>query len=262
MENNNIDEMKETAKALVGKMTKNISDRLPEWTSILNQDVDLVLLFERMGGKGQLSKGFYDLVKAISEAKSKEEEDRIILAEIETLRAIHTSEEAWKHPKQLLLRMLYCEMLGHTVEFGYVSAINMTQKIKLTEKKVGYLASTLFLHPEHELLLMLVNSFRKDLQSSNHLEVCAALSAMTKLLSVDFVPAVQPIVLPLLNHHEETVRKKAVMLIRRFWVLDHEIVDNDSVFGAMKRGLCDPDPSVVTASVCLFMELTAWSPEV
>ena len=42
----NLGDIKNTASALMGKLTS----QLPEWTGILNQDVDLVVLYERMGG--------------------------------------------------------------------------------------------------------------------------------------------------------------------------------------------------------------------
>ena len=34
--------------------------------------------------------------------------------------------------RELIIRMMYCEMLGHRVEFGYIHAVNMTQRPALT----------------------------------------------------------------------------------------------------------------------------------
>ena len=42
----NLGDIKNTASQLMGRFTS----QLPEWTGILNQDVDLVVLYERMGG--------------------------------------------------------------------------------------------------------------------------------------------------------------------------------------------------------------------
>jgi len=47
--------------------------------------------------------------------------------------------------RELIIRMMYCEMLGHRVEFGYIHAVNMAQRPAITEKRTGYLAATLFL---------------------------------------------------------------------------------------------------------------------
>ena len=52
-------------------------------------------------------------------------------------------------------------MLGHSVPFGHIKAVNMTQDSKLLEKRIGYLASSLFLHDNHQLNLLLVSSYSK-----------------------------------------------------------------------------------------------------
>lgn len=102
--------------------------------------------------------------------------------------------------KEYVLRLLYCEMLGHEVEFGYVHALTLTQSTNLLEKKVGYLAVSGFLHQSHPLMIMVVNSFHRDLASDNFLVVCAALTTMGKLLTPETVPTVVNIVINLLDH--------------------------------------------------------------
>jgi AP-4 complex subunit epsilon-1 len=37
--------------------------------------------------------------------------------------------------KELLVRAIYCEMLGHEVPFAYVHALTMTQQTTLLEKR-------------------------------------------------------------------------------------------------------------------------------
>lgn len=60
---------------------------------------------------------------------------------------------------------MYCEILGVHVAFGYMVAINLMQmRARLIDKRVGYLAASLFLHPQHELVTLCINSFRRDLQ--------------------------------------------------------------------------------------------------
>jgi hypothetical protein len=39
--------------------------------------------------------------------------------------------------KEYLVRMLYCEMLGTEVEFGYFQAIKMAQSTGVLQKRVG-----------------------------------------------------------------------------------------------------------------------------
>ncbi|CAJ0928510.1 unnamed protein product [Ranitomeya imitator] len=63
--------------------------------------------------------------------------------------------------KECMVRLIYCEMLGYEASFGYIHAIKLAQQGNLLEKRVGYLAVSLFLHESHELLLLLVNTVLK-----------------------------------------------------------------------------------------------------
>ena len=91
-----------------------------------------------------LSKEFFELIKAIGESKSKQEEDRIIAREVMVLKkklesgggvsaapipgvpgnnsgnALNTNK---KKAKEFLVRVLYVEMLGHDGSFGYIKAV-------------------------------------------------------------------------------------------------------------------------------------------
>ena len=54
---------------------------------------------------------------------------------------------------------------------GHIHAVNMTHEKTLLEKRIGYLGVSLCMHPEHELMLLLVNTLQLDLKSDNQLEV-------------------------------------------------------------------------------------------
>ncbi|KAK4769165.1 hypothetical protein SAY86_027315 [Trapa natans] len=169
------------------------------------------------GGFGQ-SKEFLDLVKSIGEARSKSEEDRIILREIETLkRRIVEPDIPKRKMKEYIIRLVYVEMLGHDASFGYIQAVKMTHDDTLLLKRTGYLAVTLFLNEDHDLIILIVNTIQKDLKSDNYVVVCAALGAVCRLINEETIPAVLPQVVELLGHQKEAVRKKAVMALHRFY---------------------------------------------
>jgi AP-4 complex subunit epsilon-1 len=66
-----------------------------------------------------------------------------------------------KKLKELLIRLLYVEMLGHDASFGYIKAIEMTASTNLLQKRVGYLCASLTLAPEHEFRFMLINQLQR-----------------------------------------------------------------------------------------------------
>ena len=114
------------------------------------------------GGFGQ-SKEFLELVKSIGEARSKAEEDRIVVHEIETLkRRISEPDIPKRKMKEYIIRLVYVEMLGHDSSFSYIHAIKMTHDDSLLLKRTGYLAVTLFLNEDHDLIILIVNTIQKD----------------------------------------------------------------------------------------------------
>jgi len=205
-----------------------------------------------------MSKGFFEFVKSIGEAKSKQEEDGIIENELHILKAKMGARNVGpRQMREYLIRMVYVEMLGHDASFGHIHAVKLTRASKLVDKRVGYMACSLCLHKDHELMLLLVGGLQTDLQSQNQLEVSTALVVSCKLINEDTIPAILPLVNKLLNHSEATIRKKAIMVIQRFNELSDSSVTD--VADKAKRMLCDKDPSVMGASLHLLLDLVRGS---
>ncbi|KAF5477631.1 hypothetical protein F2P56_004251 [Juglans regia] len=205
------------------------------------------------GGFGQ-SKEFLDLVKSIGETRSKAEEDRIVLHEIETLkRRIADPDIPKRKMKEYIIRLVYIEMLGHDASFGYIHAVKMTHDDSLLLKRTGYLAVTLFLNEDHDLIILIVNTIQKDLRSDNYLVVCAALNAVCRLINEETIPAVLPQVVELLGHSKEAVRKKAIMALHRFYQKSPSSVSH--LVSNFRKRLCDNDPGVMGATLCPLFDL-------
>lgn len=208
---------------------------------------------------GHLSKEFFELVKSIGESRSKQEEDKIIVNEIAILKQ-HLSQPGIspKKMKEYMIRAVYAEMLGHDAAFAYIHAVKLTHEKNLLAKRIGYLTCNLFLHKDHELMLLLINTMQRDLQSANHLEVCAALTSVCRLVNLEMIPAISPIVFKLLSHPQEVVRKKAIVSVNRFFKLSPETVLDQK--DMIRKVLCDPDPSVMGASLHILYEIIKSSP--
>ncbi|CAL0311726.1 unnamed protein product [Lupinus luteus] len=200
------------------------------------------------------SKEFLDLIKSIGESRSKSEEDRIVLHQIQTLKVQLTEPNIpTRKIKEYIIRLLYIEMLGHDASFGYIHAVNITHHDSLLLKRTGYLAVTLFLHDNHDLIILIVNTIQKDLKSDNYLVVCAALNAVCRLINEDTIPAVLPQVVELLGHSKEAVRKKAVMALHRFYQKSPSFVSH--LVANFRKRLCDNDPGVMGAALCPLFDL-------
>ena len=102
-----------------------------------------------------LSREFFHLIKSIGESKSKQEEDRIIKAEINRLRKAFENNDVGKLGnsskaqlmKELVVRLMYIELLGHDASWGYIYAVQLTAHPDLKEKRVGVSVLLLMLGP-------------------------------------------------------------------------------------------------------------------
>ncbi|KAK4795513.1 hypothetical protein SAY86_027839 [Trapa natans] len=205
------------------------------------------------GGFGQ-SKEFLDLVKSIGETRSKSEEDRIILREIETIkRRILEPDIPRRKMKEYIIRLVYVEMLGHDASFGYIHAVKMAHDENLLHKRTGYLAVTLFLNEDHDLIILIVNTIQKDLKSDNYLVVFSALNAVCRLINEETIPAVLPQVVELLGHQKEAVRKKAIMTLHRFYQKSPSTVSH--LISNFRKKLSDNDSGVMGASLYPLFDL-------
>jgi len=216
-------------------------------------------------GGTNLSKEFFELLKSIGESKSKQEEDRIIVKEIQTLKKKletrpstsvpgqppppNTLLSSKRRAKEFLVRLLYVEMLGHDASFGYIKALELTASASLYHKRTGYLVCGACLAPTHEFRFMLVNQMQRDLQSSHVLEICGGLLACTNIITADMVPAVNGEVMKLVDHTSDTVRKKAIMCLHRFNQIAPETMTRSDLIEKLRKVLCDRDPSVMGASL-------------
>jgi len=206
------------------------------------------------------SREFGELIKSIGECRSKQEEDRIMGQEVSALKKEFASPSLDKSKmREYLLRLVYLEMLGHDASFAYIHVVNACSDKNWMLKKIGYLATTLFLNEDSEFIIMLVNTIMKDLRDDNFLIVCAALHAVCRLINTDTVDGFMPLVLALLKHPKELVKKKAVMALHRFIQIKPSL--KDELDKHLRTMLCDKDPSVMGAALCALHEVAKEAPE-
>ncbi|CAK59090.1 unnamed protein product (macronuclear) [Paramecium tetraurelia] len=194
-----------------------------------------------MSSGSHLSKELHDLVKSIGETRSKQEEDKIIIKEVQQLKTkLNEKNMPPKKVKEMLIRAIYIEMLGHDASFVHINAIHLTQ--------LGYLCCSLFLDNDSELLILLVATLQKDLASTNVHVVVNALTAVGKLISKTFVNALTEPVLKLLTHNTDIVRKKALMVMQIIRQLNQDCITEQDYDDRIRRGIQDKEPSVMGAA--------------
>jgi AP-4 complex subunit epsilon-1 len=107
------------------------------------------------------------------------------------------------------------------------------------------------------------NNQQQQLHTKNT-KVATALTVSTKLIGADLVSALLPLVVDrCLGHPKEAVRKKAILALVHFHSLDPE--GTGPLAGVdlprhLRAALCDKDPGVMAASLCLLQALAARDP--
>uniref|UniRef100_A0A665VCJ4 AP-4 complex subunit epsilon n=1 Tax=Echeneis naucrates TaxID=173247 RepID=A0A665VCJ4_ECHNA len=201
-----------------------------------------------------------NLIRGITELTSKHEEEKLIQHELASIKdQVSSPNTSMRQMKELMVRAIYCESLGYEASFTYIHAIKLAQQGTALEKRVGYLAVSLFLNESHELLLLLVNTVLKDLQSTNLIEVCMALTVVSQMFPKDMIPAILPLVEEKLNHPKEIIRRKAVLALYKFYLIAPNQVQH--IHNKFRKALCDKDPGVMTASLHIYLQMIQENPE-
>ncbi|XP_058623856.1 AP-4 complex subunit epsilon-1 isoform X2 [Onychostoma macrolepis] len=217
-------------------------------------------LFDSQTGAAKITNRLRQLIKSITELTSKHEEENLIKKELSAMKEqVSSPNTTMKQMREIMVRAMYCEMLGYDASFTYIHAIKLAQQGSVLEKRVGYLAVSLFLNEGHELLLLLVNTVLKDLQSTNLIEACMALTVVAQVFPKDMIPAVLPLVEDKLSHPKEIIRRKAVLALYKFYLIAPNQVQH--IHAKFRKALCDKDPGVMTSSLHIYLQLIRESPD-
>ncbi|KAK0526320.1 hypothetical protein OC834_004842 [Tilletia horrida] len=121
--------------------------------------------------------------------------------------------------KKYLAKIVFTYILGYPVDIGHMEAVNLISSPKYSEKQIGYLAITLLMHEDSDLVRLVVNSIRKDLDDLNEVNNCLALHAIANLGGRDMSEALAGDVHRLLISPTSRtfVKKKAALTLLRMY---------------------------------------------
>ncbi|PKS12222.1 hypothetical protein jhhlp_001521 [Lomentospora prolificans] len=191
-------------------------------------------------------RGLVQFIADLRNARARELEEKRINKELANIRYRNSD----------FHQLLYIYILGWNVDFGHLEAVNLISANKYSEKQIGYLAMTLFLHEKHELLHLVVNSIRKDLLDNNELFNCLALHAIANVGGREMGEAISAEVHRLLISpaSKSFVKKKAALTLLRLYRKHQDIVQPqwaERIISLMD----DPDIGVALSVTSLVMTL-------
>ena len=208
-------------------------------------------------------RGLVSFIADLRNARARELEEKRINKELANIRQkFKQGNLSGYDKKKYVCKLLYIYILGWNVDFGHLEAVNLISAAKYSEKQIGYLAVTLFLHEQHELLHLVVNSMRKDLADHNELNNCLALHAVANVGSKEMGEALSADVHRLLISptSKPFVKKKAALTLLRLYRKVPSIVQPEwaeRIIAIMD----DPDMGVALSVTSLVMALAQDDPD-
>eukprot|EP00397_Hematodinium_sp_SG-2012_P002517 GEMP01002524.1.p1 GENE.GEMP01002524.1~~GEMP01002524.1.p1 ORF type:complete len:950 (+),score=180.35 GEMP01002524.1:203-3052(+) len=169
-------------------------------------------------------KGLMSFIADIRYCASKEAEERRVEKELAKIRAKFSSGNAASlsgyDKKKYVWKLLYCYMLGYQIDFGHIMAVNLCSRPKYSEKNAGYLACSLLLMENHEILRLIVNIAKQDIQNENDHIVALALNTVANIGGQEFTENlfqdIEKLLLPTSTSSAYVQRKACVCLLRLF----------------------------------------------
>ncbi|TKY89433.1 hypothetical protein EX895_001964 [Sporisorium graminicola] len=165
--------------------------------------------------------------------------------------------------KKYLSKIVFTYILGYQVDIGHMEAVNLIASHKYSEKQIGYLAITLLMHENSDIVRLVVNSIRKDLDEISEVNNCLALHAIANIGGVEMAEALAGDVHRLLISptSRSFVKKKAALTLLRLYRKHPEVIPAEDWALRIIAIMDDDNLGVALAVTSLVMTMAQDHPE-
>lgn len=193
-----------------------------------------------------------DMIRSVRACKTAAEERAVIAKECAALRnSFKEDDQDFRHRN--VAKLMFIHMLGYPTHFGQMECLKLIASPGFPEKRIGYLGCMLLLDERQEVLMLVTNSLKNDLNHQNQYIVGTALCALGNICSAEMARDLSPEVERLLGSSNSYVRKKAALTAIRIIRKVPELADNFE--GPAANLLTDKHHGVLIAGIKLATEL-------
>eukprot|EP00940_MAST-03C_sp_MAST-3C-sp2_P002477 g2477.t1 len=163
-------------------------------------------------------RGLQNFISEIRKCASKSDEQTRVLKEMANIRQKFSQKQkklnSYNNMKYVW-KMCYIWMLGYEVDFGHMQVISLITGLKLSEKQVGYLAMTLLIQQNDELMSLLINGVRNDLLKGSNFVKSMAVTCIANTRYPQLAEVVGTEIYKILVNVKtpSTLRKKAAVCL-------------------------------------------------
>ncbi|KAI9720888.1 MAG: hypothetical protein M1812_002727 [Candelaria pacifica] len=112
-------------------------------------------------------------------------------------------------------KLLYLFTLGERTHFGQIECLKLLASPRFADKRLGYLGTMLLLDENQEVLTLVTNSLKNDLNHSNQYVVGLALCTLGNIASIEMARDLFPEIETLLSTANPYIRRKAALCAMR-----------------------------------------------
>lgn len=154
-----------------------------------------------------------ELIRAVRACKTAQEERAVIAKECALIRtAFKDNNLSYRHRN--VAKLLFIHMLGYPSHFGQMECLKLIASPNFPEKRIGYLALMLLLDERTEVLTLVTNSLKNDLEHENQFVVGLSLTSVGNLATADMARTLCNDVAKHLGSNPYIRKKAALAMIR------------------------------------------------
>ncbi|GAA5942089.1 AP-1 complex subunit gamma [Sporobolomyces koalae] len=198
---------------------------------------------------------FYNLktlIKAIRATKTIADERALIVKESAVIRTSFKEEDSFTRHHNIA-KLLYIHMLGYPAHFGQIECLKLVASPRFTDKRLGYLGIMLLLDENQEVLTLVTNSLKNDMNHSSASTVSLALCTFANIASEEMARDLVTEIERCLGSGNAYIRKKAALAALRCLYKVPELVDHFE--GRATSLLSDRNHGVLLTGVTLVTEM-------
>ncbi|KAI5984304.1 adaptin N terminal region-domain-containing protein [Pisolithus albus] len=192
------------------------------------------------------------LIKGIRACKTIADERALIQQESAAIRASFREEDSYARYNNVA-KLLYIHMLGSPAHFGQIECLKLVASPRFADKRLGYLGIMLLLDESQEVLTLVTNSLKNDLNHSNMYVVGLGLCTFANIASEEMSRDLANEIEKLLGSSNTYIRKKAALCALRIIKKVPDLADH--FVSKAKSLLTDRNHGVLLAATTLVSEM-------
>ncbi|KNZ74565.1 AP-1 complex subunit gamma-1 [Termitomyces sp. J132] len=177
------------------------------------------------------------------------------------IRASFREEDSYQRHNNVA-KLLYIHMLGSPAHFGQIECLKLVASPRFSDKRLGYLGIMLLLDENQEVLTLVTNSLKNDMNHSNMYAVGLALCTFANIASEEMSRDLANEIEKLLGSSNTYIRKKACLraALCALRVIKKVPDLTDHFVTKAKNLLTDRNHGVLLSSITLVTEMCQMDP--